>query len=266
MGEEILGTIPLRATIIIRSQYDPPKNEYLSDTRVNPLFFFLLHADPFPSISIPMDSFLDSYEPDFSDSESNMQSKRRYLEIKSSAPKRVVNRVVVAVRPESILVEELQILIGAPWFSVECSNGSSVGSMFYFEDDLILCVEDPSVRFSVMNLVDDFKHIVVIGSQMYRDNKCITLSTDPNQTTAPHDLAVDGIQGFLLTEAIKARKQGSVILNLHRSIRVELDGLWMLWETLTASALSGFPKMDLTGVADRFRRVCPLNKKVPLYS
>ena len=213
-----------------------------------------------------MDSFLDSMEPEFSCSEFDGPAKNRYVTIQSSAPTKEVNRLVVACRPESILLEEMCEFVHATSHPVTCTDGSLVGSMFYFGEDAILILDDPSLRFSIADIVHDFQRIIVLSSQMYRVNSCVVLSTDANQTTAPRDIVVESIQAFLLTEAIKINKQASAIINLHTSIRVEFDGLWRLWETLSSSVLGGFPKVNPADVANRFRRACPLNKKVPLYS
>jgi hypothetical protein len=212
-----------------------------------------------------MDHFLDSVEPDFSDSEYDLRPQNRLVKLDSTSPKRSVSRVIVASHPDSIVLDEILVQTGAPSSPITSASGP-VGTLYYVGNDAVISFNNSVTRFALCDLIDDYTHLVVLASQMYRTNMCAILSTDAKLTTAPRDLAIDSMAAFLLTEAIKSGKQASAVVNLHTSIRAEFDGLWNLWETISHTILQGWPRIDPRVVANRFRKECPLNKKIPLYS
>jgi hypothetical protein len=216
-------------------------------------------------VSFIMDAFLDSVEPDFSDSECEPSLDTQYVKLQSIAPKRSVRNLFISAKPESLIIDCILSQLSVEVFRITHAK-DTCGSIAYVGDDAFVILDSPLFRFSVSDIVESYDHLVLLGSQIYRKDVCAILSTVPDLRSSPRDFVVDGLQAFLLTEAIKIGAKGSVIMNLHSSIRVEFDSLWALWEKLHECFLQDLPKLEPVGFAQTFRRACPINTKVPLYS
>jgi hypothetical protein len=212
-----------------------------------------------------MDTFLDSVQPDFSDSECESVPQNTYVKLQSLAPSRSVRHLFLSVKPESFLFDCIISQLPVEVFRITQEN-VTCGSIAYVGDDAFVILDCPLIRFAVTDIVESCEHLVCLGSQIYRKDMCATLSTVPELNSSPRDIVVGGLHAFLLTEAIKMGTKASVIMNFHSSIRVEFDGLWALWERMHEYFLQDLLKLEPSRLAETFRKVCPINKKVPLYS
>ena len=213
------------------------------------------------SLVLEMTAYLNSIQPDLSDSDSDQLDESRFLKIRMTGVMRKVSQLVFCTKPESAVISAL-----LDQHSVGTEIIPDIGSISYIGNSAFVLLESTKYRFAISDLVESYEHLIVLTSKHGRSDICSVMSTNPKFNCAKRGLSLEGLPAFLVTDALKDGKQATALINVHSSIRVEFDGLWALWESLIKISSSDLPELDMSKTADRFRRDSPLNTKIPLYS
>jgi hypothetical protein len=219
-----------------------------------------------------MDAFLDSIEPDFSDDEEEGEvvAEISILDL-SGKSKPSVKTVIVASGAESVSVSHL-VSVNTPTLPIYYKKTSTkVGDLYIVGQEGLLILSKP-ILFDPKDLFESYDQLVVLASVQDKEDGIHIISSDPKITTAiksTTDLSqgISGMPAHLLTDSMASGNTNcTIIVNVHTSIRVEVDGIVGLWEILLEHFLQNNQDTTSKKILADFKKKYPVNRKFPLYS
>ena len=221
-----------------------------------------------------MDGFLDSCEPEFSDFEDNNNPDLAYPVLRAEGSPLHAKTVIISAGPETLSVSHL---IGPDTVTsmiyLDSRSEKAVGRIHLLADQTVLITLGAPQLFSLHDLVDKYDKLIVLTSMNSTSQNGVyvvgidnTVKVDSNLSQLPCGLT--GMAAHFLTESmIDGQNKCTVIVNVHTSIRVELDGLIDMWQAISRSGLvnDSQPQSEQTIISE-FKKKYPVNRKFPLYS
>jgi hypothetical protein len=206
----------------------------------------------------------DAVIPAFSDDEVPEEYGLKVIKLDVSSKCSFAESVVIAAKPSSIAISHLVDSVQSQ--PIRC-DGVVVGTMSQSTTKCYVILER-EVFFDVHDICDNFKEIVVLGSRQGPADDVGVLSTVTEDPVLKGVKQVtSGISGMAAHMATTARTNGfkcTIFLNEHLSIRVTLESLYCLSETVCKALNLPAPKADV--LSSQFKKIVPINSRVPLYT
>jgi hypothetical protein len=215
-----------------------------------------------------MNAFLDSIEPDFSDYEEEGEISVEFPKLKViGIDGRSVRVVIVASGPESVAISHVITSETMSFPIHDTKTCSRVGDVYMIGEDALVILLKP-LLFDPSDMFDSFHKLIVLTSINDKTDGLHVISNDHSisikSTTTPSH-GISGMPAHLLTDSIvSGRSNCTVLVNVHTSMRVEVDGIVGLWNALCTEFINN----DTTQlrIVNEYKKKYPVNRKFPLYS
>ena len=210
-----------------------------------------------------IEGYVDSVVPSFSDDDD--ESKSLSVPVIRFQGERVsVPTVVLAGKPSSATV--LHFACNASRTGDLYMNDRIVGKSFVSGQVGYICL---AVETSVIlnDIFTGFNRVIVLVSRQAPQSQMTFISTDPEvklNGISSMDSPLTGMAARVFTESVMSGYECVVIINEHRPIRVEAHGIIELYSSL--SQLVPLPVKQEEFVMSSFKKLVPINSRVPLYS
>jgi hypothetical protein len=211
-----------------------------------------------------IENYIDSLIPSISDDEDEITVIPSIPTASVLDPFGPVYTLVVASKPSSCAFAHLY---PAEVRSIT-TNGRPIGYAFTVNNDGFIVVEN-DMKVNLGIIFESFKRVIVLTSRQGPHDGLMFMSSTPRpvaEGTTSLKTAVTGIAARIFTECSSQGIECSVVVNEHRPIRVELDGIVGLAQVL--GKIIGIPvdPRALAEISTNFRKVVPINSRVPLYT
>ena len=209
-----------------------------------------------------LDNFLDSVDV-FSSDDEIVEQPDFHVKVSISTDRLFAETTVVAARPSSITFSYL--FDSDEGIPIICNATKAViGRVVLFRGIAFVSVNRQQTRFNVSDIVETSR-IIVLHSQQSRSNSIIMFtssSLSPGNRPIP---TFGGLAADQYTQCLIRGLECTVIINEHTSIQADLDGIMSQWHALS-KLVPEIADYSEDRVKQEFKRVFPINKKVPLYT
>ena len=206
-----------------------------------------------------LDNFLESIDAPFSDDEDSFPVASMKPEVALIHSKCSVSTVVVAVAPSSAAISGLVDPVH-PVAHISVAS-KQIGTAFVTDSVGYVSI-DANMSFEIASIFVNYNRVIVLHSQQGPSDNILCLSTGV-LPAKELDSPVTGLPARIMTRCIIDGVECTILVNQHRSIRVELVGLFDMHASLSA-CLNCKPNTE--SVKTAFKRLVPINTKVPLYT
>jgi hypothetical protein len=210
-----------------------------------------------------IEGYVDSVVPSFSDDEERPES-RSVSRLRFDGERSKVNTVVLAAKPSSATIRHFAC--NSTHMGDIYMNERIVGRSFTLGQTGFACL-DMELAVDLGEIFASFDRVIVLASRQGPQSQVRFISTDPTvklNEIEYLDTPLSGMAARLFTESAMLRRQCVVLLYEHRPIRAELHGVIELYSAL--AQLVPLPVKQEECVMKSFKKLVPINSRVPLYS
>ena len=211
-----------------------------------------------------IESYIDSLIPSISDDEEELSMSPSIPTASIFEPFGPVDILVVACKPSSCAFAHLA---PADVRSIT-ANERPIGHAFTVNNNGFIVLEKDT-KVDLSKIFDSFNQAIVLTSRQGPCDGLMFMSSSPRSVpdgTSALNSAVTGIAALIFTDCASQGIECSVVVNEHRSIRVELDGVMGLAHVLGKLIDIPVDPRAITEISTNFRKLVPINARVPLYT
>lgn len=210
-----------------------------------------------------IEGYVDSVVPSFSDDEENHES-RSLIRLRFDGERSKVNAVVLAAKPSSATI--LHFACNSTHMGDIYMNERIVGRSFTLGQTGFVCL-DMELAVDLGEIFTSYNRVIVLASKQGQQSQVRFISTDPTiklDEIECLDSPLTGMAARLFTESAMLGHKCVVLVYEHKPIRAELHGVIELYSAL--AQLVPLPVKQEESVMKCFKKLAPINSRVPLYS